>query len=174
MPSTGISSVYGSLYGNVKKKKKQCPSEQLAETIDRGIVREILERNEGGCEDITEINTTVDEPRCEEEEVYSPTTPPAESRTLRMKKAPRKIGRSIYDEPCGGSGNARATLEDWDVHGIRLAGRIYDDRRGQYPDGKMIYTDTIKADVSELKEGAIIRTRGNYYLLGKRHIPNDE
>lgn len=162
----------GSLYS--RKKRKSSPSKTVAEAIDRDIVRSIVEGTEEVCED-TVATRAVDEP-CYTEEAHSPVSvPQGESRTLRMK-VPRGIGRSIYDEPCsdGGSGNTRGTLEDWDMHGIRLAGRIYDDKRGQYPDGKMMYTETVKSDVSELKEGVIVRTRNNYYLLGKRHVPNDE
>ncbi|MCK5605532.1 hypothetical protein KAR91_26805 [Candidatus Pacearchaeota archaeon] len=149
--------------------RKPCPSKEVAEEIDRDILREIVEDTEEVYEDTT-ATASVDESRCVEDTYpVPPPIPQEESRTVR-RKVPRGIGRSIY----GDSSNARATLEDWDMHGIRLAGRIYEDKRGQYPDGKMIYTDTVKTAISELKEGAIVRTRNNYYLLGKRHVPNDE
>lgn len=101
------------------------------------------------------------------EEVSPPPVPQGESSTIS-----RGIGRSVYADLYGGG--AQAILEDWDIHGTRLVGRIYGDKNGGYPDGEKIYTDTVKTSIPELKEGAIIRTSGHYYLLGKRHVPNDE
>ena len=172
-----------SLYSSGRKKSKPCPSKGVAEEIDREVLQEYIEEARESLEEATKAymkvttNISVDEPCCEEVHEDITTTcdapMPQEVRTARMK-VPRGIGRSIYDGPCGDSTTARAILEDWDMHGIRLAGRIYEDKRGQYPDGKMIYTDTVKSDISDLKEGVIIRTRSNYYLLGKRHVPNEE
>lgn len=160
-------------YGNAKEKRKSCPSEKAVDMLDRELLRELVGNTGEVCEGKA-VNTTVDEPCCVEETYpVPPPMPQTESRLLRSKVT-IGLGKSIYDEPCGGSDNARATLEGWDMHGIRLAGRIYGDRRGQYPDGEMIYTGTVKTSISELKEGALIRTRNNYYLLGKQHVPNDE
>lgn len=172
MSSMSMRGMRDKLYGNgtAKEKRKPCPSEKAVDMIDRAILRELVGNTEEVCEDVTaceEVSTAVESPCCE---VPMPQT---ESR-IRRKEVPLRLRKSIYDEPCDDSGDARATLEGWDIHGIRLAGRIYGDRRGQYPDGEMIYTGTVKTSVSKLKEGALIRTRNNYYLLGKQHVPNDE
>ena len=153
-----------------RRRSRECPSEKAVDMIDREILRELVGNTEEVYEDRTaceEVSTAADAPCCE---VPMPQT---ESR-IRRRGVPLRLRKSIYDEPCDDSGDARATLEGWDIHGIRLAGRIYDDKRGQYPDGEMIYTNTIKTSISEVKEGAVVRTRRSNYLLGKRHVPNDE
>ena len=175
MASMSIGSM-GGFYTGGKKKRKPCPSKAVAEEIDREILQECLEDTEEVCENTTETRA-VDEPCYTGDVCQAPPMPSDEMRTVKMKvpRGLRGLSKgSSYGDVCGDSSTARATLEDWDIHGIRLAGRIYEDKRGQYPDGEMMYTDNIKTDVSELKEGAIVRTRSNYYLLGKRHVPNDE
>lgn len=188
MSSISISDIasMGGFYRSSKKKRKPCPSEEVAKTIDKEILRECLEeaaevvkRHREEVKEVYEDTVTtesLDEVCCvEEARPYNGPPIPSDGPVMVKMKVPRGLSKGLsYGDVCGDSSNARATLEDWDMHGIRLVGRIYEDKRGEYPDGKMIYTETVKSAASELKEGAIVRTRNNYYLLGKQHIPNDE
>lgn len=157
-------SIRDRIYGGGKKKRKPCPS---AEAIDRDILRGIVEDTAEVCED-----TTANEAYCVEE-VDLPPVPPMpqeEGRAIRVKVAPR---RTPYGEPCSDS-DEQTTLENWDIHGIRIVGNIYNDRSGRYRNGELMFTSTVQDGGSELVEGSTLRTRNATYLLGKRKIPNDE
>jgi len=67
-----------------------------------------------------------------------------------------------------------ATLEDWNAlqlggeDGVIIYGRIYNDTKNRFEDGKMICTSLILAQTC--KEGVIVTTENSTYLLGKEYI----
>ena len=59
-------------------------------------------------------------------------------------------------------------LENWFLNGSIVHGKIYNDRKKRFEDGRSIHTSTIvEASATELAEGVIIETRNSVYLLGK-------
>lgn len=51
---------------------------------------------------------------------------------------------------------------------IRLAGRIFNDQRGRFPDGNWVITSRVRSPQRLIKPGAIIGTLNTRYHLGAR------
>ena len=54
-----------------------------------------------------------------------------------------------------------------------IVGNIFDDELGRFEDGYLIHTSSVKQDPSSFKEGAVVRTRNNVYLLGKPYVESN-
>ena len=61
-----------------------------------------------------------------------------------------------------------ARLENWGFVGKNLHGEVYDDKKGRWKDGHSIKLSRITVPAGRwLKEGMVIKTLSNSYLLGK-------
>jgi len=56
---------------------------------------------------------------------------------------------------------------------IRVAGRIFNDRRQRYPDGKWVLTSTLRSPRRLIVTGEIIRTQNTRYRLCERGARED-
>lgn len=57
-------------------------------------------------------------------------------------------------------------LESWQVSAGRILGKIYNDSKGRFEDGKVVITSTINEEGEELKEGSVVTTKNSTYVLG--------
>ena len=64
--------------------------------------------------------------------------------------------------------NVKGLLENWYPFGYAIAGEIHDDKDKRFDDGTTIRTSTVQGDMTDLKEGDVIKTNNSSYLLGKR------
>jgi hypothetical protein len=91
----------------------------------------------------------------------------------QMKPYIERSGDTMEDKPLVTLA-ADARLENWTMvqvpsGGFILTGKVYDDRKGRFPDGATIYT----SKVMELQlDGTWAKTRNTAYRLGKRADAN--
>lgn len=68
---------------------------------------------------------------------------------------------------------ASGRLEEWIlVNDEYLMGKLFDDTKGRWEDGKVIRTTELVTPAEECKQGAVITTLNSTYVLGipVRHI----
>lgn len=62
-----------------------------------------------------------------------------------------------------------AILREWAIVSFTfersLVGRIYDDRKGRFPDGRWIITSAVTTPLGRVASGNVVRTRNSRYLL---------
>lgn len=62
-----------------------------------------------------------------------------------------------------------AEIFNWRLSGNYIEGLVFKDELKRFPDNSWIITSSLKEGQEELKQGDIVETKNNKYLLGYPH-----